>query len=129
VPYCIVSCRVVWLRVVLGRFVLQSRDLLYMYLPADLFRRNPNHILLDFYDSNGNAPFDLAASLNSVSAPTNTVSAGSIATATTTGSTGTAQVSASKLSGAAVTGRLDLGLVLGMVLGVVGVMVGAGRVL
>ncbi|GFZ50002.1 Uncharacterized secreted protein [Saitozyma sp. JCM 24511] len=94
-----------------------------------IWGRNPNHILLDFYDSNGNAPFDLAATLNSVSAPTNTVSAGSIATATTTGSTGTAQVSASKLSGAVVTGRLDLGLVLGMVLGVVGVMVGAGRVL
>ena len=70
---------------------------------------------MDFYDSNGNAPFDYIASLNAIANPTNTVIAGTIAGSTATGSavsasggatgTGTsssqtAQVSTSKLGGA-----------------------------
>jgi hypothetical protein len=43
-------------------------------------RRAPNHILLDFYDSNGAAPFNVAARLNGVSAPTNTVVTSSVST-------------------------------------------------
>ncbi len=78
---------------------------------ADRSRRNPNIILTDFYDSNGNTPFDYVASLNAIAAPTSTVTSGvSGSTATvasgssgassTAGSAGTAQVSSSKLGGA-----------------------------
>lgn len=42
-----------------------------------LYQRNPNIILLDYYDSNGNAPFVAAAQLNGVPAPTNNVVKGS----------------------------------------------------
>ncbi|ORX37817.1 PLC-like phosphodiesterase [Kockovaella imperatae] len=40
-----------------------------------LWGRHPNHILLDFYNSNGNAPFDYVAQLNGVPAPTTNVQA------------------------------------------------------
>ncbi|BEI83014.1 hypothetical protein CcaverHIS002_0308820 [Cutaneotrichosporon cavernicola] len=41
-----------------------------------LYGRNPNVILLDYYDSNGNAPFVAAAQMNGIPAPTNVVTAG-----------------------------------------------------
>lgn len=69
-----------------------------------LYGRNPNIILLDYYDSNGNAPFNAAASMNGIAAPTNTVSAGnagSDATATATG-VGNGIVSTSPLNNGAV---------------------------
>ena len=84
-----------------------------------LWGKAPNHILLDFYDSNANAPFNVAASLNGVSAPTNEVtvskdsqgtlaqasSAAAVSSASATGSsTGTstaARVTSSTLSGGA----------------------------
>ncbi|WVQ79274.1 hypothetical protein IAT38_001370 [Cryptococcus sp. DSM 104549] len=81
-----------------------------------IWGRNPNHILLDFYDSNGNSPFNVAASLNGVSAPTSTISSGSSSTAKATNS-GTAVVSSKALSGA---GGLHVDMV------VRGLMVGAG---
>ena len=96
-------------------------------------RRNPNHILLDYYNSNGNDPFDAAASMNGVSDPTNSVAT---PTATATGASGTsgtsssssgssAQISSSSLNGArssvdgsragllAFVGTLVLGAVMG----------------
>jgi len=60
-----------------------------------IWGRKPNIILLDFYDSAGNVPFNLAASLNSVAEPTNTVTPAT----TTATSAQTAVVSASSLSG------------------------------
>ncbi|KAK8849563.1 hypothetical protein IAR55_004898 [Kwoniella newhampshirensis] len=89
-----------------------------------IWGRNPNHILLDFYDSNGNAPFNVAASLNGVSQPTNTIAA-STPTATTS-SGGTARVSTSSLSSGAVpvfsgfvaTAILGVGVISSIVLGV-----------
>nr|ODN95593.1 hypothetical protein L204_04134 [Cryptococcus depauperatus CBS 7855] len=84
--------------------------------------RNPTYILLDFYDSNGNAPFNLAASLNNVPAPTNTVSVGSDATASSGNSAG---VSSKSLNGASPNADsilkntvLALGLMIGVGLGV-----------
>ncbi|KIR73730.1 hypothetical protein I310_02403 [Cryptococcus deuterogattii CA1014] len=91
-----------------------------------LWGRNPNHILLDFYDSNGNSPFNVAASLNGVSAPTNVVAAGS-ATATSSGSA--AAVSTKSLSG---SGLSVEGVAKGITLGLgvmLGVGMGVGRVL
>lgn len=38
-----------------------------------LYGRNPNIILLDYYDSMGNAPFEVANRLNGLAAPTQTV--------------------------------------------------------
>ncbi|WRT69589.1 uncharacterized protein IL334_006578 [Kwoniella shivajii] len=67
---------------------------------VQLWGRNPNHILLDFYDTTSNVPFNVAASLNGVSQPTNTVTAGDATTSTTSGST--AKVSTSNLSSSAV---------------------------
>lgn len=40
---------------------------------VSLYGRNPNIILLDFYDAEGGAPFAAAAQLNGVSAPTASV--------------------------------------------------------
>ncbi|WWD20188.1 hypothetical protein CI109_104664 [Kwoniella shandongensis] len=93
-----------------------------------IWGRNPNHILLDFYDSNGNAPFNVAASLNGVSAPTNTIAATTPTASTTSG--GTAKVSSSSIS----SGALPVlnGFVGGAVLGagiMASVVIGAGRVL
>jgi len=59
---------------------------------AGIWGRNPNHILLDFYDSNGIQPFDLAAQLNGISDPTNTVTPGTAATSTGASGTGTGSV-------------------------------------
>ncbi|WWC92911.1 uncharacterized protein L201_007873 [Kwoniella dendrophila CBS 6074] len=108
-----------------------------------LWGRNPNHILLDFYDSNSNSPFNLAASLNGVSQPTNTVSVGSGATSSATGTSdssssgngttssngSTAKVSTSSLkSSALVSINLTNGLYLG--LGVLSTFVfGVGKIL
>ncbi|KAK4688726.1 hypothetical protein P7C73_g1377, partial [Tremellales sp. Uapishka_1] len=64
-----------------------------------IWGRNPNIILLDYYDSNGNVPFDFVATLNGVAAPTNTVTAGVATAASSTGSSSTASVSTKKLSG------------------------------
>ncbi|WVR08152.1 hypothetical protein IAU60_005198 [Kwoniella sp. DSM 27419] len=100
-----------------------------------IWGRNPNHILLDYYDTTGDAPFDAVASMNGVSQPTNTVTPASTASATgstspsgtTTGSGSNAKISSSSLSGAArraesATGGIVLGL--GLMLGV-GMGVGA----
>lgn len=69
-----------------------------------IWARVPNIILLDFYDSNGNAPFDVAATVNEVSAPTNTVTPGSVSTQSSgtspSGSGSAAAVSQSGISGA-----------------------------
>lgn len=110
------------------------------------YRRNPNHILLDYYDSNGNAPFNVAASLNGVPAPTNSIepeSPGSTATATggltgasgagsgtSSGSGSGAVVETSRLNhGPRVMAEMSTGMVLavssvvgGLALGVLGVI-------
>lgn len=71
-----------------------------------LYGRNPNIILLDYYDSNGNAPFEAAAQMNGIAAPTTTVTpspylaaSGSAAGAS---GTGAASMSVSSLKGNAV---------------------------
>lgn len=64
---------------------------------VSLWSRPPNHILLDFYDTTGNTPFDVAATLNGVSAPTNTVIP---ASSTASTSSSTASVTTKSLSGA-----------------------------
>ena len=112
-----------------------------------LWGRPPNHILLDFYDSNGISPFNVAATLNGVSAPTNVVevsedSKGSLAqasgvaqstagvSATGTGASGTtagaAKVTSSSLNAAGrnLGGQGGLGAV--WVAGVIGLTIGAG---
>lgn len=43
-----------------------------------LYGRAPTFVLLDFYSSNGNEPFEWAANLNGVPAPTNKVETGNI---------------------------------------------------
>jgi hypothetical protein len=113
-----------------------------------LWGRPPNHILLDFYDSNGNSPFNVAAQLNGVATPTNVVevsenSKGSMAqasgvaqstaggTATGTGATTTggtaARVTSSALNAAARSMIGSSGVGTGVwVAGIVGMMVGAG---
>lgn len=63
-----------------------------------LWNRAPNTILLDFYDSNGNAPFNVAATLNGVSLPTNTVSASDISTGTSAEASSAATASTSTAS-------------------------------
>lgn len=111
---------------------------------ADLGSRNPNHILLDYYDSNGNAPFNVAASLNGVSAPTNTIvphtpapsATGSLAaslaggSASSSGGGSGAVVETSRLNnGARPMNGMSTGMVLGLsgvvgglVMGVIGVL-------
>ena len=98
-----------------------------------IISRVPNHILLDFYNSNGLSPFLVAASLNGISAPTNTVASNVPSLASTTGSpTGTSRTSASagvstsRLSGAdkRVGGSLSIGVLAGFSLGAVGLMGG-----
>jgi hypothetical protein len=106
-----------------------------------LWGRPPNHILLDFYDSNGNSPFNVAAQLNGVSAPTNTVevsedSKGSNAeasgvaksTAAATGATSTGGTAARTTTSALnAAGRSVASLGSGVwVAGIVAMMVGAG---
>ena len=94
--------------------------------------RAPNHILLDYYDSNGNAPFDLVVSLNGVASPTNSVTAGNsggTSSASASGSSAssgqTAVVSQKQLNGAGEMRGGGAGLLLGLGLSVVGVVVGA----
>lgn len=99
-----------------------------------IWGRNPNHILLDFYDSGGSAPFQYVASLNSVAAPTNTVTPGSgvYATPTSVGGQGSATgsgqgavISASRLSGAESRTSLGgMGAWLTGAVGAFGVLVG-----
>lgn len=43
-----------------------------------LYGRAPTFVLLDFYSSNGNEPFEWVANLNGVPAPTNKVESGNI---------------------------------------------------
>ncbi len=83
--------------------------------------RAPNHILLDFYDAMGNAPFNVAATLNGVSTPTNTVTP---ASSSTSSSASTASVTTQSLSGARSTTSHVGGMWLGTVL-VVGLSAGA----
>jgi hypothetical protein len=94
-----------------------------------LWGRNPNHILLDYYDSNGNAPFDYVAQLNAVSAPTNTVTADLVAATNTasggaqaSGTGSNAQISQSSLSGGA--GRVGVSWAWGLGVGLAGALVG-----
>ncbi|OCF77897.1 hypothetical protein I204_01900 [Kwoniella mangroviensis CBS 8886] len=95
---------------------------------VSLWGRNPNHILLDFYDAASNSPFNVAASLNGVSAPTNTVTAGSGATASVT-SGSTVKVSQSSLNSSA-GGEIQLMKGLWIGAGVMfAVLGGVGRVL
>lgn len=103
-----------------------------------LWARNPNFVLLDWYDSNGIVPFQVAAGLNGVAAPTNNVvtsqfskadggsSASASASVKATGSatvsgsatgTSTSRTSSSSLSSDAGSLRVSGGL-----LGVVGVV-------
>ncbi|ODO00809.1 hypothetical protein L198_03136 [Cryptococcus wingfieldii CBS 7118] len=93
-----------------------------------IWGRKPNHILLDFYNSNENAPFNVAASLNGVSAPTSTVAAGSVAaSAATASSTSTdAAVSSQSISGAEM--KMRHGTLSGLV-AVAGLVMGMGMVL
>ncbi|ORY34853.1 PLC-like phosphodiesterase [Naematelia encephala] len=98
-----------------------------------LWGRNPNHILLDYYDSNGDSPFDLVANLNSVSAPTNTVTAGTVgstasasSSGTGTGNVATASGTNSKLSaaGRGVNILGGPGVWIGMAIGALGIVGG-----
>lgn len=93
-----------------------------------LWGRNPSIILLDYYDSNGNAPFEAAAQMNGVAAPTKAITPSPYAASgsgTATG-TGAAQMSVSSLKGQAgalvpvgalgVLGTAAAGLVAGAIL-------------
>ena len=103
-----------------------------------IWGRNPNHILLDFYDSNGDAPFQMAAQMNgvsgSVAAVTPFTQTASVSTTTPTGTSkssgnGNAQVSQSRLNaGNKVAGMASTGVWTGMGVGLVGLVVGAGMV-
>jgi hypothetical protein len=105
---------------------------------VSIWGRNPNHILLDFYDSNGDAPFQLAAQLNGVSgnvaAVTPFTQTASVSTTNPTGtsksnSNGNASVSQSKLNaGTKVSSLAGTGVWAGMAVGVLGLVVGAGMV-
>lgn len=88
-----------------------------------LWGRAPNFILLDFYDSEGNAPFNVAATLNGVSAPTNTVTPAETGTIGASATASKAVVSSSSLSGAVGEVQLVQGLVVGVAV-VVGVCLG-----
>ncbi|OCF35154.1 hypothetical protein I316_03196 [Kwoniella heveanensis BCC8398] len=85
---------------------------------VSIWGRNPNHILLDYYDTTSNAPFNVAATLNGVSAPTNTVTPGAVASSTGSGSASgtasasgqTAKISSSSLSSAMRRIKLENGL-------------------
>ncbi|WOO84153.1 PI-PLC X domain-containing protein 1 [Vanrija pseudolonga] len=92
-----------------------------------LYQRNPNIILLDYYDSNGNAPFVAAAQLNGVAAPTNSITPGSISATGSAGASGTGPASpsmsvSSNKPGAAM-GATPAGL--GLVVAIVGVAISA----
>lgn len=99
-----------------------------------IWGRAPNHILLDFYDTTGNVPFNYVARLNGVAEPTNTVVPyTSTATAATqasgSGSDRQAVISQSSL-GAGET-RVSLGAtkwMAGLAVGVVGMIVGGAVV-
>lgn len=85
---------------------------------VDRWARNPNFILLDWYDSNGAVPFIVAAQLNGVAEPTNVVvtsqfSTNATATTTTTTSlssvsgTGTARASGTMSAGGTTSSNLS----------------------
>jgi hypothetical protein len=97
---------------------------------VDRWARNPNFVLLDWYDSNGLVPFTVAAQLNGVAAPTNNVitsqfskadsgsSSAASGTAKATGTqsgaatgTSSSRVSSSSLASSAGTLRVSGGLV------------------
>ncbi|KAJ9112218.1 hypothetical protein QFC22_006302 [Naganishia vaughanmartiniae] len=67
---------------------------------VDQWKRNPNFVLVDWYDSNGITPFSLVASLNGVAAPTNAVT---ISEFTASGSSSSSSAAASGTSQAAST--------------------------
>lgn len=92
---------------------------------VSLYGSAPNFILLDFIDSNGNTPFNVAASLNGVSAPTTTIaSAGATGTSSSTASGGQAQATSTSLaSGAASRRREGAGLVAGAVVTIIAALV------
>ncbi|KAJ9092569.1 hypothetical protein QFC21_006800 [Naganishia friedmannii] len=60
---------------------------------VDQWKRNPNFVLVDWYDSNGNTPFDLVASLNGVAAPTNTVKTSELTSGTSSSSSSSSAAS------------------------------------
>lgn len=100
-----------------------------------IWGRNPNHILLDFYDSNGDAPFQVAAQLNGVSgtvaAVTPFTQTGSVSTQNPSGTSrsgsGNAAVTQSKLNaGTKVTGLVGGGVWVGGAIAALGVVLGAG---
>jgi hypothetical protein len=82
---------------------------------VDRWARNPNFVLLDWYDSNGAVPFVVAAQLNGVAEPTNTVVTSQYSTNSTAGSsssasatvksTGTASASGTTSSAISAAGR------------------------
>ncbi|KAL1406565.1 hypothetical protein Q8F55_008271 [Vanrija albida] len=94
-----------------------------------LYARNPNIILLDYYDSNGNAPFLAAAQLNGVAAPTNSVTPGVVSQtggsasggASGTGASGPIMSTTSNKNGA--VGGMPAGL--GLAAAVAGIVVSA----
>lgn len=93
--------------------------------------RAPNHILLDYYNSNGLSPFKVAASINGVSAPTNTVASANPTVSTTgTSGSGTAKASASatmvtsKITSGATRTELGLAMQFGHVTGLGVVLLG-----
>ncbi|WVF68545.1 hypothetical protein IAT40_003313 [Kwoniella sp. CBS 6097] len=90
---------------------------------VSIWGRNPNHVLLDYYDTTSNAPFNVAASLNGVSAPTNTVTPGS-GSGSASASGQTAKISSSSLSSAMRRIKLENGLGGAMV--AVSVLAGVG---
>lgn len=103
----------------------------------DRWARNPNFVLLDWYDSNGNVPFNVAAQLNGVAEPTNVVvtsrfskadaavsSASGAASGTVSGST-TASSTSRTSSSALSAGSRSVGAPGGL-LGTLGGAVGAG---
>jgi hypothetical protein len=81
---------------------------------VDRWARNPNFILLDWYDSNGAVPFNLAAQLNGVSEPTNTIVTSQFSTNATAASASasvstTARASGTMSAGGATSSNLSAG--------------------
>lgn len=102
---------------------------LHLSIANLLFFPTFSFMLVDFYTSSNGAVFDVAASLNAVSAPTNTIApylAGTSSATNTTSGSGT-QVSVESLSGAVVRWEgLSRGLSWGVSAVVVAALAGAG---
>lgn len=93
-----------------------------------LYGRYPNIILLDYYDSNGNAPFDAVATMNGVSAPTNTVTAGAITGAASSTSSGSSDGMVSTSSLKSYAAKLPAGALASVLAAALSVVVGAALV-